>query len=258
MARNGKVFLVDDEKVVRLSLKRGLQNKDYEVEDFGEAQDALSSISKDWPGVLVSDVMMPKMDGVEFCKRIKTDERTSHIPVILLTAKADLESKLAGLETGADDYLTKPFEADELLMRIRNLIAQRQLLKEQFQRELSLVPAGLNLSSMDEQFLQKTIKVIGDHLDDFEFSVDLLSEKVFMSRQHLNRKLKAISGRTAIDFIRLIRLKSAALRLQKHQASISEIAFDVGFSSPSHFAKAFQEEFGSTPSDYLAEQKSRS
>ncbi|MBT7579045.1 MAG: response regulator [Candidatus Marinimicrobia bacterium] len=251
------LLIVEDNADVRTYIRSFLDEL-YECHEAVDGEDGLVLALEFIPDMIISDVMMPKMDGVEFCKRIKTDERTSHIPVILLTAKADLESKLAGLETGADDYLTKPFEADELLMRIRNLIAQRQLLKEQFQRELSLVPAGLNLSSMDEQFLQKTIKVIGDHLDDFEFSVDLLSEKVFMSRQHLNRKLKAISGRTAIDFIRLIRLKSAALRLQKHQASISEIAFDVGFSSPSHFAKAFQEEFGSTPSDYLAEQKSRS
>lgn len=186
---------------------------------------------------------------------MKTDERTSHIPVLMLTAKADMDSKVKGLETGADAYLTKPFEAMELKIRIKNLIDQRQALRERFQREFSLIPSDLDISSMDRHFLERAVQVISDQLDDPNFKVDNFAQKIFMSRQQVNRKLRALSGRTAVEFIRLIRLKRAAMLLGNNHATITEIAYKVGFSNPSHFSRSFHQEFGKTPSAFLADQK---
>ena len=243
------LLIVEDNVDVRNYIRSDLEElyNCYEAID-GEA--GLEQARELIPDLIISDVMMPKMGGIEFCEKIKTDELTSHIPVILLTAKADLESKLEGLETGADDYLTKPFETQELQIRIKNLIEQRELLRERFQKDSSLVPEGLNLSSMDEQFLEKASEIIRDHLTEQEFSVDILSNKIFMSRQHLNRKLKAITGRTAVQFIRIVRLKSAIQLLTGKQATIAEIAYQVGFGNTSHFSRVFQEEYSCSPSEY--------
>ncbi|NQV15556.1 response regulator, partial [bacterium] len=248
------LLIVEDNPDVRNYIKSDL-NDHYNCHEAVDGEAGLEQALDLIPDLIISDVMMPKMDGVEFCRRIKTEERTSHIPVILLTAKADLESKLEGLETGADDYLTKPFEVEELQVRIKNLIEQRELLRERFKQDLSLVPADLNLPSMDEQFLEKAIGIISDHFSDQKFNVDVFSRKIFMSRQHLHRKLKSITGRTAVEFIRFIRLKSAALLLRKEQGTISEIAYEVGFSSLPHFSRAFHDEFGCSPSAYLAKHK---
>ena len=258
--------LVDESKPILLIVEDNIDVRNYvrsdldELYNCHEAVDGVAGLEQALehiPDLIISDVMMPRMDGVEFCKEIKTDERTSHIPVILLTAKADLESKLEGLETGADAYITKPFETQELRVRIKNLIEQRELLRERYQQDPNLVPAGLNLSSMDEQFLEKASQISRDHIDDLDFNVDALSRKIFMSRQHLNRKLKALTGRTAVEFIRTIRLKSAAILLRNQQSTIAEIAYQVGYTNASHFAKAFHEEFGNSPSDYMTQHQGR-
>ncbi len=248
------LLIVEDNSDVR-SYIRSYLDQDYTCHEAKDGEAGLKQALELIPDLIISDVMMPKMDGVEFCKQIKSDVHTSHIPVILLTAKADLESKLEGLETGADAYLTKPFEAEELLVRIKNLIEQRELLRQRFRQDLSLVPAGLKLSSMDQQFLEKATGIIRDHINDFDFNADQFSKKIFMSRQHLNRKLKALTGHATLEFVRSIRLKSATQLLRNRQATITEIAYEVGFSDPSHFTKSFQKEFGQTPSAFLAEQK---
>ena len=243
------ILLVEDNTDVR-SFTRSYLDEDFRCIEAVDGEDGLQKTLEKIPDLIVSDIMMPKMDGVELCKRIKTDERSSHIPVILLTAKADIGSKLEGLETGADDYLTKPFEGAELQVRIRNLIAQRKLLRDHFQKELSIVPADMDLSSMDAQFLEKVIKLVNENLTEPDFNVEWLSKKIFMSRQNLNRKLKALTGHNTTNFIRSMRLKRAAVLLQNKEATITEIAFQVGYSSSSHFTKAFQEEFGQTPTAF--------
>ena len=248
------LLIVEDNPDVRNYIKSDLVDH-YNCYEAVDGEAGLELAQELIPDLIISDVMMPKMDGVEFCGKIKSNELTSHIPVILLTAKADLASKLEGLETGADDYLTKPFESDELQIRIKNLIHQRELLRASFQKDMSLVPEGLNLSSMDEQFLEKASQISRDHIGDFQFNVDAFARKIFMSRQHLNRKLKALTGSTAIEFIRTIRLKSAAILLQNQQSTIAEIAYQVGYTNASHFAKAFQAEFGSSPSEYQVQHK---
>jgi len=197
------------------------------------------------------------MDGYELCEKLKTDERTSHIPVILLTARASMESRIEGLETGADDFITKPFEADELLIRIKNLIEQRRKLRESFLKNLTLTgSAGFlqidntNITSTDQNFLKKALEIVEQHLSDEDFNTEIFCNKIAMSRMQLYRKLKAITNQSASGFIRSIRLNKAAELISHKTGTITQIAFEVGFSSLSYFAKSFQEQFGVLPSEY--------
>jgi DNA-binding response OmpR family regulator len=195
--------------------------------------------------------MMPGMDGMEVCRRLKTDERTSHIPVILLTARASTESKLEGLGTGADDYITKPFEAEELRARIRNLIEIRVKLREKYRQAFVQGALDQHMSSIDEQFLKRVVGTIEKHLSESRYETATLAYEVCMSRMNLNRKLQALTGHSTHDFIRTLRLHHAAQLLRQRSGNISEIAYEVGFSSVSHFSKAFHEQFGETPSDFV-------
>lgn len=196
--------------------------------------------------------MMPEMDGVELCKKIKEDEKTSHIPVVLLTAKADVESRLEGLETGADDYITKPFDARELQTRVKNLILQRKNLRDRFSRTIVLKPNDIAITSADESFLIKVMAVIESYLSNSEFSVQDFQKELGMSRMQLHRKLKALTGHSASDFIRVQRLIRASEMLTKTDNNISEVCYQTGFTSLSYFAKCFRKQFGTTPKEYAS------
>lgn len=206
------------------------------------------------PNLIVSDIMMPEMDGVELCRKLKADERTSHIPVILLTAKADAESKLEGLGTGADDYITKPFNAQEIQIRIMNLITQREKLKERFSRTVVLKPQEIAITPPDEIFLEKVMSIIERHIDDSEFSTEVFQHEVAMSRMQLHRKLKALTGHSAGEFVRVQRLIRAGELLSKGAGNVSDVCYQTGFSSLSYFTKCFKKQFGHTPSEYSASQ----
>ncbi len=203
------------------------------------------------PDLIISDVMMPKIDGVQLCHMLKNDKRTDHIPVILLTARASGESKIEGLETGADDYLTKPFQEHELLARVKNLIEGRRKLRERFSREITLQPASIPMTSMDEKLLQHVMKIVEEHIGDSTFGVEAFGREAGMSRTQLHRKLKALTDQSPGDFIRIMRLKRAAELLNNQVASIAEVAFMVGFNDPSYFTKCFQKQFGRTPSEFI-------
>jgi len=191
------------------------------------------------------------LNGFELCRRLKTDERTNHVPVVMLTARTESESRLEGLEIGADDYLTKPFDIAELKLRLANLLEQRRLLAERFARE-ALDPRrrAEPVVSADEVFLERARKVIAANLDDPDFRVEALGHAVGMSRTQLHRKLKAISGQSSGEFLRTQRLLRAAELLSGHYGNVTEVAYAVGFRNLSHFAKAFREQFGVAPSDY--------
>jgi ligand-binding sensor domain-containing protein/signal transduction histidine kinase/DNA-binding response OmpR family regulator len=206
------------------------------------------------PSLIVSDVVMPTIDGCELCQKIKADDRTSHIPVILLTAKSTAECKMEGLKLGADDFLIKPFNSAELLLRVENLMEQRRLLHEKYQRIFQLKPADLVVESYDETFLKRCICIIEDHLEDPDLKVDWLAKEVGLSRSQLHRKLHALLGQTSSSFIRHIRLKRAALLLKKDFASVSEIMYSVGFNSAPYFRKCFREHYGVNPSEYHLKQ----
>jgi signal transduction histidine kinase/AraC-like DNA-binding protein/streptogramin lyase len=218
------------------------------VEDNPDVTAYISSFMKN--DLVISDVMMPDMDGFELCQNLKSDEITSHIPFILLTARADLESKLEGLEFGADDYITKPFDAKELLVRSRNLLEQRSRLKEHFQRQLSFQPSEITVNSMDEKFMKKAIELIEYYMDDNDFNVKKFSNEVGMSSRNLSRKLRAITNYSAQEFIRVMRLKRAAQLLLNKSDQITQIAYQVGFNNPSYFAECFKKQYGVSPSEY--------
>jgi signal transduction histidine kinase/DNA-binding response OmpR family regulator len=201
------------------------------------------------PDVIISDVMMPGFDGFELAEKLKKDERTSHIPVILLTAKAGLQHKIEGLKTGADDYLTKPFDAPELLTRMANLITQRRLLRKKFAGQIILKPSEVTVESADDRFLQKVMQAIEQNLGEEEFSVEKLAEAVAMSRSQLHRKLQALLDKSPSDLLRQTRLFRAQELLQKKAGTPSEIGYLVGFSSHTYFSKAFKDEFGISPSE---------
>lgn len=197
---------------------------------------------------------MPKMDGNDLSKRIKNNEKTSHIPVILLTAKSEQESKLKGLKTGADDYLTKPFDTQELKIRINNLIEIRRKLQDKYGRgDFIPVKKGdeKKLSNLEEQFMSRVIEVIDGHLSEEEFSIEQFGIEVGMDRVQLHRKLKALSGKSPSIYLRSVRLIRAKKMIEEKEGNISEIAYSVGFSSPTYFTKCFREEFGFLPSDLL-------
>jgi len=191
------------------------------------------------------------MDGYKLCTLIKTNELTSHIPVILLTAKADRESKLIGLETHADDYLSKPFDMDELKLIVRNRIEERRKMRERFSREIKLEPKHISITSLDEKFITNVLAQIEEHMGDENFSIEELSIQAGYSAMHLYRKIKSLTGQTPSQFVRTIRLKRAAELLSRKSDNISQIAYQVGFSNISYFNKCFKDQFEMTPGDFL-------
>lgn len=244
------VLIVEDN--IDLGRYIGDHLPDWKTVLAGNGAEGLQKAIQYVPDLIISDVMMPEMDGIELCKKIKDYETTSHIPVILLTAKADVESRLEGLETGADDYITKPFNARELQTRVKNLIHQRKSLRDRFSRTVVLKPKDIAITSADESFLKKIMSAVEDHLSDSDFSVQHFQKELGMSRMQLHRKLKALTGHSASDFIRIQRLIRASEMLVKTDNNISEVCYQTGFTSLSYFAKCFKKQFGTTPKEYAS------
>ena len=230
---------------------RSFMETDYRILTAENGAIGLKKALKEYPDLIISDVMMPEMDGYELCQKIKSDQRTSHIPVILLTAKADLDSRIEGLEFGADDYIAKPFEAGELKVRSKNLIRQRKRLRDKFSQAIEIKPGEVTASSMDEQFLDRLLMVFEKHVSDSGFSTERFAGEVGLSRSQLNRKLRALTDLSIHGFLLNLRLKRAAQLLKKKTGTVSEIAYAVGFESASNFARAFRSRYGTSPSDFL-------
>lgn len=243
------ILIVDDNEDFRLFMRDSLAS-DYTVEVAADGVKAWEIIPELQPDIIVSDVMMPEMDGNELCRLVKSDIRTSHIPLILLTARSAKEQKLEGLESGADDYITKPFDFDILSLRIKRLLELRLKRQENFSPQMEIAPSEITITSLDEKLINKAIKYVEDNISRSELSVEELSSVLNMSRVHLYKKMLSITGKTPIEFIRIIRLKRAAQYLRESQQSISEIAYQTGFSNPKYFRKYFKEEFGILPSEY--------
>jgi len=244
------ILIVEDNTDVRKYIIRHLE-EDYNIAEAVDGEDGLKKATDQMPDLIISDIMMPKMDGFELCEKLKTDERTSHIPIILLTAKATDKDKTQGYETGADDYIMKPFDANVLKARIRNLIEQRRKLREHFRKEGLIEIENKDITSIDKRFLQNVIRIINNHISDTAFGVEMLADEVSMSRRNLDRKLVAVTGDAPGDLIRRIRLMYAAELITRNFGNISEIALEAGFSSPAYFSKCFREQFGLAPSEYI-------
>jgi DNA-binding response OmpR family regulator len=243
------ILFVEDQSEVR-EYVIGLLKEDYNVLQAENGKAGFDTALKVLPDLIISDVMMPVMDGFELCKKLKTNWKTSHIPVILLTAKVTHQSKLEGLETGADDYLTKPFDFEELSIKIKNLITQRKQLKEKFSKDINANVESITTNLFDKEFIEKINEIIESQLQNENFTSEDLAEKLFVSRSQLNRKLNAIVGQGPGEFIRIYKLKRAAQMILENKLSITQIALEVGFSSPAQFTRAFQKHFNCLPSEF--------
>jgi signal transduction histidine kinase/ligand-binding sensor domain-containing protein/CheY-like chemotaxis protein/AraC-like DNA-binding protein len=245
------VLVVEDNADLRYFIRENLQPT-YQVVAASDGVEGYKMAMEAIPDLILSDVMMPDMDGITLCRKLKTNEKTAHIPLILLTARAETADKIEGLETGADDYLVKPFAAAELLVRIKNLIDSRRELREHFSRQITLEPAAIPINSVDEQFLQRVMQIIEAHMGDHSFGVEAFCREAGMSRMQLFRKLKALTNHSPGDFIRIMRLKRASDLLAQGAGTIAEVAYQVGFQEPSYFTKCFHKQYGKTPSEFIA------
>lgn len=243
------VLIVEDHAEVRAFLRDHLQPH-YRVLDAKDGAEGLSLAVAELPDLVLSDVMMGPVNGYELCKALKTNEKTCHIPVVLLTARASREDKLLGLDIGADCYLIKPFDPSELLVQVRNLIDQRRMLRERFSSSVVLKPSEMAVMPMDEAFLTRVLSVVERYLSDPEFDVERLGREVGLSRSQLHRKIRALTNQPPTLLIRSIRLQRAAELLRQEAGSVAEVAYLVGFSSQGYFAKCFREQFGCAPRDY--------
>ncbi|NAS10590.1 tetratricopeptide repeat protein [Poritiphilus flavus] len=244
------VLLVEDNTDMRYFIKEQLI-KDFKIQEALDGQKGLEIAKAHAPDLVITDLMMPKMDGIELCKRLKTNLHTSHIPVIMLTAKAGQANKIKGLETGADDYLTKPFDAKELLVRTRNLIAQRKKLRERYSgKEKPIDPKEITVTSIDQRFLEQLLKMLEEHYADGAFGVPQMQQALAMSKSQLHRKTKALTDESPGELLRNFRLKRAAQLLAQKADTVTQIAYKVGFNDLSYFTKCFKERYGVVPSSY--------
>lgn len=251
-ARHNKpmIMLVEDNVEIRTCLKEIL-SPSYEILEANHGKEAWPVIAEQLPDLIVSDIAMSEMDGLELTRLVKNDERTNHIPVILLTARSTTEHHVEGIGIGADDYITKPFHAQILLLKIRNLIASREKLKEKYHRVVTLEPVHEEVEDPENKFLTKLKNILEANLTDPDFNVTKLVTEIGMSRPVLFRKIKMLTGLSVIDLIRSTRLKKAEMLLKQKRMTISEVAFTVGFNDPKYFSKSFRSQFGKTPTEYI-------
>ncbi len=243
------ILVVEDNFDLRNFICEQLENG-YSVIEAVDGEKGVKLAEDIIPDLVISDIMMPKKDGYQLCKELKSNIKTNHIPVILLTAKASLENKIEGLETGADDYLIKPFNTDELRTRVVNLIRVRKQMREKFQSEMILKPMEVIVPSTQKIFIEKLTGIIEKNIEDEEFSVENLCKEIGMSRTQVHRKIKAITNKSTSEYIRSYRLQRAADLIKQDAGNIAEIAYKVGFSSQSYFTKSFLELYGCTPMDF--------
>ncbi len=247
-----KILLVEDNSDMRNFIRNELETQ-YTVTEAIDGFDGLEKTIKQLPDIIITDIMMPRMGGIEFCKKIKTDPRTSHIPVIMITARSSHQHVIEGLETGADDYLAKPFDSKELSLRIHNILETRKQLWNRFQQDIRVEPKEININSVDQQFLAKAIDIVEQHMDDPDFDSNAFSLKMGTSRAGLYNKIRVLTGHSVRDFINAIRLKRSAQLLKESGMTITEITYEVGFRDPSYFSKAFKKYFGKLPTEYVKE-----
>lgn len=250
-ATHDVVLIVEDNPDVRAYIAEQLEA--FQVVEAENGTLGIERAKEMIPDLIVSDVMMPEKSGYELCTELKSNLATNHIPIILLTAKGSIESKVKGLDIGADDYLTKPFNAKELKARVKNLIEQRKRVQSHYQGALQLPDVSRSDLEKENPFLAQATSVVEAHLGDESYSVEQFAYDVFLSRSQLHRKFVALTGGSPSDFIRAVRLRCAAERLRKGDKSVSQVAFEVGFgSNKSYFSKCFKEQFGKLPSEFSA------
>jgi YesN/AraC family two-component response regulator len=240
---------VEDNDDVRNYLRMNL-SASYNIIEATNGQEGLEKAQKAIPDLVISDIMMPGMNGLELCQRLKNDEKTSHIPVVLLTARQNDQSQLEGYETGADAYITKPFSAALLLVRIKNLLESRRKLRELFNASTGFDTRLIATNAADKTFLHKATALIEENMSDKDVNVEWLASQFLLSRTQLYRKIKALTDQSVHEFVTTIRLNKAAQLLLAGQHTVAEIAFLVGYSDSTSFSRMFQKQFKQTPKKY--------
>lgn len=251
------ILIVEDDLSLLDFISRSIKEAGFKPFKAKNGKEALGLLDKNSIDLVISDVMMPEMDGLKFCKHMKEDMSYSHVPLILLTARANMEVEIEGIESGADAYITKPFKWKHVLAVVHNLLESRLKLKEKFSQQPFAEPGSLVTNSGDRKFLDKVIEIINQRMDDPQLSVEVLSDELSMSRSSLHKKLKAISGHVPNEFVRIIRLKHAAKLLLRNEYSISEIGYMTGFNSPSYFSKCFNKQFKVSPKEFTERELKR-
>jgi signal transduction histidine kinase/DNA-binding response OmpR family regulator len=245
-----RIMLVEDNDDMRYFL-RELLSGHFRLEEAINGKQGLNMAIANPPDLIITDLMMPKMDGITLCKALKNDVHTSHVPIIMLTARAGIENKLEGLETGADDYLLKPFDGSELLVRVKNLILQRQKLRERFiNEEVQIDPKKVTVTSIDQKFMERLLNLLETNFSNPDFGPPQMYSSMNMSKSQLHRKVKALTDETPGELLRNFRLKKAAQLISRKGDSVTQVAYQVGFNNLSYFAKCFKALYGVAPSSY--------
>jgi signal transduction histidine kinase/ligand-binding sensor domain-containing protein/DNA-binding response OmpR family regulator len=249
-AEPARLLLIEDNPDMRFYIRQELSAA-YAIEEAAGGKDGLEKARRLTPDLIITDVMMPQMSGTELCRILKSDPETCHIPIIILTALDDMERRLEGVESGADSFITKPFSTKYLQVRIEKLIELRRKMKERFSKSIYMDAQEVTLTSMDERLLQKAIDYVRANIENPELSVEQMSRELGMSRTHLHRKLKALTEKSPVEFIKMIRMKQAAYLLATGKLSVSEVGYKVGYSTPSYFSSSFNAYFGMSPTAYM-------
>jgi DNA-binding response OmpR family regulator len=247
------ILVVDDNPEVRTYILGHLQSR-FAVIEAGNGAEGLKAALDHEPDLILTDVMMPEMDGYEMVRKIRETDALKHTPVIMLTAKADEKETVEGIESGADDYVAKPFGPAELMARISNLIGRRKSMRDQFSEELVVSGSDVVVQSDDAVFLETVVSIIDERLDDANFGGDWLATEVGLSRRQLERRLDSILGESPAAMIRRFRLERASQLLRARAGTVSEIAYSVGFTNPAYFARAFKKAYGEAPSEHAGKE----
>ena len=252
-----KILVVEDNRDLREFLVNSLHDDDFIVFEAGDGVEALAMLEKESIDVIISDIMMPNMDGLELCRRVKTDAAYSHLPFILLSAKTDTSTKVDGLNKGADVYLEKPFSYEQLKAQVNSIIENRNHIRDSFiQSPLHYFKQHATADSEESvEFIEKLNACILENLSNEHFTIEGLSDSFFMSRSNFHKKIKNLTGMTPNDYIKLIRLNQSAQLLMSGKYKINEVCYMVGFNTPSYFSKLFYEHFGKSPKDFYKEAK---
>ena len=250
----GTILIVEDNNEIRHYLSSGLAEL-FNTLEAGNGEEALEKLKENEVDIIVTDVMMPVMDGIKLCKNVKQNIRTCHIPVIILSAKSETKDQMEGLQMGADDYIPKPFSLAILTTKIQNMMRTRRRMLERYSKSLEVEPEKITFNAMDEALLKRAVAIVEKNMDNIEFSTDEFAREMNMSRSNLHLKLKAITGESTIDFIRKIRFNEAAKLLKDGRYTIAEVSTMVGFNTPSYFATSFKKYFGCLPTEYIKKAK---
>jgi DNA-binding response OmpR family regulator len=248
------ILLVEDSEDFRFYLKDNLRDN-YMVIEAANGKEGWQKALAHHPQLIVSDVSMPEENGIEMVNKLKADKRTSHIPVILLTALTDQQQQIKGLETGANDYITKPFDFEVLNAKIKSLLELNSAMKSTYAKQITVTAPAIKIDSSDEVLLQEIVLFLEQNITNPQLSVEALSKQFGMSRSTLYTKLLQITGQTPVEYIRSFKLERAAILLEKSNMTIAEIAYQTGFTTPNYFARSFKQKFGMLPSEYLASQR---